>query len=130
MIAKLLFFGIIVAGLWLMIDGPWAYRDVGCLTSDAEITYHTILSLEVSLMSFYVDCARYPSSDEGLRALVQRPDGEILWKGPYLSSDWEFVDSWGNPLVYIFPGREDPHRFELFSYGPDGFESGDDIDRR
>jgi general secretion pathway protein G len=87
-----------------------------------------ISSLGVALDSFEVDVGRYPSSDEGLKALVEQPSNAKDWKGPYLKRA-VVNDPWGHPYIYRAPGSHNPSGYDLYSYGPDGQEGGgDDID--
>jgi general secretion pathway protein G len=83
--------------------------------------------LEVMLETFEVDCARYPTTEEGLQALIQRPPDLPDWKGPYLKRGVP-RDPWRNPYVYRFPGLHN-NDYDLYSFGPDGRPGGgDDID--
>jgi general secretion pathway protein G len=96
-------------------------------SEQARITAaHTqISSFETSMDAFEVDCGRYPSSEEGLRALVEAPSGVQNWHG-YMKQIPN--DPWGHPYVYQFPGTHNPNGFDLYSLGPDGREGNDDID--
>jgi general secretion pathway protein G len=85
----------------------------------------TIANLEVALDAFEVDTGRYPTTTEGLKALVEEPSNLQKWKGPYIRRDVA-DDPWGNPYVYTQPGRHNKYGFDLYSYGPDGREGGDD----
>jgi general secretion pathway protein G len=84
-----------------------------------------IANLEVALDAFEVDTGRYPTTTEGLRALVEEPSNLRNWKGPYIKKGVP-NDPWGNPYVYTQPGRHNKYGFDLYSYGPDGREGGDD----
>jgi len=87
-----------------------------------------ISNMEVAIDAFEVDCSRYPTSEEGIKALVQQPPGLIEWKGPYLKRGVP-ADPWHNPYVYRFPGQHNSSGYDLYSLGPDGQEGGgDDID--
>lgn len=72
----------------------------------------------------------YPSTEEGLEALINAPVGKAsVWKGPYVKPELfdKIVDPWGSPLLYNFPGKEDHESYEIFSLGPDRFPSDDDL---
>lgn len=71
---------------------------------------------------FYLDAGRYPSSTEGLNALVQRPAGVSAWSGPYLKGGTVPADPWGKPYIYRAPGPNAP--YEIISRGSDGQEGG------
>ncbi|MDR3468666.1 MAG: type II secretion system major pseudopilin GspG [Xanthobacteraceae bacterium] len=81
-----------------------------------------IQSFGNSLDLFYLDVGRYPTSAEGLAALV-RPNGAINgWAGPYLKGGVVPNDPWNNAYVYRSPGQAGP--YEIMSYGADGQEGG------
>jgi len=83
--------------------------------------------LGTSLDTFRLDVGRYPSSQEGLAALRQRPFGADRWDGPYLKKDVP-GDPWGRPYYYRSPG-EGGHPYDLLSYGADGAPGGDGDNR-
>jgi general secretion pathway protein G len=86
-----------------------------------------IRTISMQLDLYKLDNSFYPSTDQGLQALVEKPGGfpePKNWKkGGYLSKVPE--DQWGNEYVYISPGQHGP--YDLFSLGPDGREGQDDI---
>jgi general secretion pathway protein G len=86
-----------------------------------------ISNMSTALSRFEIEVGRYPSSDEGLRALVEQPSGlpEGKWGGPYLERGVP-SDPWGKPYNYRSPGLNNPS-YDLYSFGPDGREGGDDI---
>jgi general secretion pathway protein G len=89
--------------------------------AQADINAH--LSAAVDL--FELDNGRYPTTEEGLEALRTVPSGVPHWKGPYLKRPVP-LDPWGNPYVYKSPGQHNREDYDLFSYGPDGVEGGED----
>jgi general secretion pathway protein G len=68
--------------------------------------------------AFKSDCGRYPTTAEGLGALVIAPANVTGWKGPYRTSI--APDSWGHAFIYVCPGTHNPTSFDLYSAGPDG----------
>ena len=86
-----------------------------------------IANLGGQLDIFEVDCGRFPSSEEGLRALVEPPPSAKSWKGPYIKRAMP-KDPWGNPYVYQYPGQHNINGYDLHTLGPDGHEGNDDID--
>ena len=82
--------------------------------------------MEVAVELFFVDNNRYPTSDEGLQALVARPQAAESWNGPYLQKASGLTDPWGRPYQYKAPGERG--RFDIFSYGADGAPGGDGED--
>ena len=87
-----------------------------------------ISSFKTALQAFEIDCGRFPTSDEGLRALVQAPAGVQGYKtGGYLDANEVPNDPWTRPYQYRCPGRQKhPDGYDVFSMGPDGHEGGDD----
>ncbi len=84
-----------------------------------------IANLEVALDSFEVDTGRYPTTQEGLAALIEAPSNLKGWNGPYIKRGVP-KDPWGNPYIYTCPGRHNTDGYDLQSLGPDGQEGGDD----
>jgi general secretion pathway protein G len=81
-----------------------------------------IQSLSSALDLFNLDTGRYPSSSEGLVALVQSPGNIQAWNGPYLKGGVVPDDPWGKAYVYRSPGEHGP--YDIMSYGSDGQEGG------
>jgi general secretion pathway protein G len=82
-------------------------------------------SFKTALTAFEVDCGRFPSTDEGLQALIHAPSGVQGFKqGGYMEEIP--ADPWGNPYQYKCPGQHNPDSFDVFSMGPDGHEGGTD----
>jgi general secretion pathway protein G len=79
-----------------------------------------------ALDTFRLDVGRYPTSDEGLQALRQKPGGLERWDGPYLRKDLP-LDPWSKPYVYRSPGEHGP--YDIVSYGADGTPGGDGDNR-
>lgn len=83
-------------------------------------------SLEAPLLKYKIDLGSYPTTDQGLNALKSAPgDKAARWKGPYIDKSLE--DPWGNPYQYRYPGTKNQGKYDLWSFGPDGVESADDI---
>jgi general secretion pathway protein G len=95
-------------------------------TEQARIaaTKQEISGMDVALDQFEVDSGRYPTTEEGLAALMQPPATVKAWHGPYLKKPP--IDQWGHPYVYRFPGQFNQGSPDVFSYGPDGNEGGND----
>ncbi len=87
-----------------------------------------ISQLEVALDAFEIDVGRYPTTAEGLRALVDKPASDSEgWQQAYLKRDVP-RDPWGNEYVYRFPGQYNLDGYDLHSNGPDRkLGGGDDI---
>jgi general secretion pathway protein G len=87
-----------------------------------------IQQLEQALKLYYLDSGAYPTTEQGLMALVEKPTTEPVprkWReGGYLEKSRVPVDPWGNPYIYISPGIQSKD-FDLESYGADGEDGGD-----
>jgi general secretion pathway protein G len=112
---------IVIIGLIMGLVGP---RVLSYLTDARVKTARLqIASYTNSLDLFYLDNGRYPTTQEGLAALVRRPAGMDTWNGPYLKDAVVPADPWHNPYVYSSPGAHGA--YDLQSYGSDGREGGD-----
>ena len=90
----------------------------------------TISRLETALKTYYLDNGIYPTTDQGLEALVAEPNIDPVpgkWrKGGYLEKGKVPSDPWGNDYIYLSPGSHGD--FDIISYGQDGVEGGEDWD--
>ena len=69
---------------------------------------------------YKLDVGSYPSTEQGLAALVQKPGGVDNWNGPYLKGDALPVDPWNRPYAYRSPSERTGHDFDLCSLGASG----------
>ena len=85
-------------------------------------------TMEAPLMMYMSDMGRYPTTQEGLQALVRAPSGKRgRWNGPYIKDAESLMDPWKNPLQYRCPGQHNPDSYDIWSMGPGG-QSGDEDD--
>lgn len=105
-----------IIGLIMGLVGP---RVLNYL-SDAKVKAAKIQieSFSSALDLYFLDVGRYPSSTEGLNALMQRPSSANAWNGPYLKGSIVPKDPWGSAYVYKSPGDRKP--YDIMSFGPDG----------
>ena len=84
-----------------------------------------VAELESAIDRFYVHMDRYPTSDEGLKVLIEAPanDENKKWRGPYIKQLRN--DPWGNPFQLVCPGTHHPTNFDLWSRGKDGADGGE-----
>jgi general secretion pathway protein G len=82
-----------------------------------------VKQLGTILDMYRLDVGHYPSSAEGLQALVTAPPGVDRWAGPYLKNKDALTDPWGDPYQYRSPG--DHGNYDLWSNGADGTEGGE-----
>jgi general secretion pathway protein G len=86
-----------------------------------------IASLELALDAYEIDMGSYPTTEQGIGALVEQPSDNQDWHGPYIRRGVP-NDPWGNPYVYRCPGEHN-NDYDMYSLGPDQQEgSDDDID--
>jgi len=79
-------------------------------------------NLSSALDLYYLDNGRYPSTEEGLTALVRRPTSAVAWNGPYLKTPAVPKDPWGHDYLYRAPGQNGP--YDVGSLGAEGREGG------
>lgn len=87
-------------------------------------------SVKTPLMTYRIHMGGYPSTEEGLKALITAPSNAgDRWRGPYIEGTRGEVpkDPWGNPYQYRYPGERNSGGYDIFSYGPDGVDSDRNI---
>jgi general secretion pathway protein G len=109
-----------IIALVLGLVGPRVLNYLG--ESRTKTAKLQIESFGSALDLFFLDAGRYPTTSEGLSALVQRPNGIEVWNGPYVKGGKVPPDPWGNPYQYRSPVDGAP--YQIVSYGSDGHEGG------
>lgn len=109
----------VIIGLLVSYVGPRYFSQVG--KSEVKMARAQIDALEKALDQYRLDTGRYPTTEQGLAALIAQPTNEPRWGGPYLKKSIP-PDPWGNPYVYKQPG--DHGDFDLLSLGNDGQPGG------
>lgn len=111
---------IAIIGLIVSLVGP---RVLSYLSdSKVKAAKMQIDGFASALDLFYLDNGRYPTTNEGLVALTQRPNGAASWNGPYLRTGNVPNDPWTNPYSYRSPGQHGP--YDIVSLGSQGREGG------
>jgi len=110
---------IVIIGLLAGYVAPRYFSQVG--KSEIQVARAQIESIDKALDQYRLDLRRYPSAEEGLQALVAKPENAAAWQGPYLKKAVP-MDPWGRPYTYRTPGQKG--EFDLFSYGRDGKPGG------
>jgi len=114
---------ITIIALLAALVGP---RLMGGLTkSQVKTTKTQIEMLGSSLDSFRLETFRYPSTEEGLQALLEKPPGLDTWDGPYLKKRRIPKDAWGYELIYQRPATKGGLDYDLYSLGADNKEGGE-----
>ncbi len=95
--------------------------------SRLKIAHTNVLeTLPGALETSLIDVGEYPSTTQGLDALISAPFGtEDKWKGPYITTG--IVDPWGSDYQYVYPSVHEGVIFDIWSLGPDKVQSSDDI---
>lgn len=86
-------------------------------------------SMKTPLVTYRLQMGSYPSTDEGLQALVTAPANKAdRWRGPYLAEGTKLpiLDPWGEPYQYKCPGSHNKDGYDLWSKGPDRTDGTDD----
>lgn len=90
-------------------------------TAQADINANIATGLKL----YELDNGVFPTTQEGLSALLSKPGSANNWNGPYLER--KPTDPWGREYKYISPGKHRSHDYDLYSLGRDGEESDDDV---
>jgi general secretion pathway protein G len=121
---------VIIIGLLTTIVGAAIFSQVDkgrVTTARAQIN-----SLEGVLELYRMDNGRFPSTEQGLEALVRVPSGDPPIRnyppGGYLKGGRVPVDPWSNPYNYEAPGQNNPHSFDIWSLGADGNSGGQGVE--
>jgi len=110
---------VLIIGLLASYVGPKYFAQVG--KSEVTLARAQIEAYSKALDNFRLDTGRFPTTEEGLAALQQRPSSAERWNGPYLKKD-VVADPWGHAYVYRSPGAKSD--YEIVSYGKDGQPGG------
>ena len=109
----------VIIGLLAAYVAPRYFSQVG--KSEVRTAQAQIVALRNALDTYRLDTGQYPTTEQGLNALMVRPQGSSKWSGPYLQKAVP-PDPWGRPYQYKSPGEHGD--FDLFSFGRDGQAGG------
>lgn len=112
---------LVILGLLGGVVGPRVIRHLGGAKVDTARLQ--VDDLGAALDIYHLEVGRYPSTSEGLEALVRSPGNTPGWNGPYLKKKQVPKDPWGNSFVYRSPGENGT--YDLVSYGSDGSPGGE-----
>ena len=105
-----------ILGLLTLIATPFVLK---YLDSAKVSTARTeIANISAGLDLFKIDVGRYPTTEEGLDALMKAPQGVDNWNGPYMKKVTGLKDPWGRAYLYRSPGQHG--EFDIYSYGAKG----------
>ncbi|MDH4567134.1 type II secretion system protein GspG [Pseudomonas sp. BN414] len=111
---------LVVLGLLAGIVAPKYFNQLG--KSETKVARAQIEGLVKALDIYRLEVGHYPSTEQGLTALVSAPSDEPRWGGPYLQKEVP-QDPWGRAYVYRAPGENGD--FDLLTMGKDGQPGGD-----
>lgn len=115
---------VVIIGLLVALVAPRYFQQIG--KSERTAALSQIDSLRKAVDTYRMDVGHFPSTEQGLEALVVKPDAEDKWNGPYLQKRVP-PDPWGNAYSYRSPGTAGD--YDLFSYGKDGKPGGEGEER-
>lgn len=112
---------LVILGLIAGLVGPRVLDQLGGAKSKTAAVQ--INDLEQGMELYKLDVGRFPSEQEGLKALVEKPASAPGWNGPYLKERSVPKDPWGNPYLYEYPDENGD--LQIYSLGADGAEGGE-----
>ncbi|MEP7296797.1 MAG: type II secretion system major pseudopilin GspG [Burkholderiales bacterium] len=110
----------VIIGLLASYVAPRYFDQIG--KSEIKATRAQLDAFDKALGTYRLDTGHFPSTEQSLRALVERPADEPKWSGPYLAKSLP-VDPWGHAYVYRTPGAN-ARDYDLMSLGKDGQPGG------
>jgi general secretion pathway protein G len=112
---------LVILAILAMVVAPNVLRYIG--TSKVDATHTQIQNIQTALDLYALNEGGYPSTADGLAALVRKPANVPDWRGPYLRGDKVPLDGWGQPFVYHSPGKNS--LYDLVSLGANSKEGGE-----
>lgn len=116
-----LLIALVIIGLLVGVVGPALFKNVG--KSEVTTAKAQIDAFVKAIDQYRLDTGHYPSNEQGLVALVERPAGEAKWNGPYLKKAVP-LDPWGHPYRYASLGSHSAD-YDIYSLGQDGAPGGE-----
>jgi general secretion pathway protein G len=116
---------LVILGMLASLVGPQVFKQLG--GSKTKAAQLQIQELSAALDLYRLEVGRYPTTQQGLDALITQPRNVNQWNGPYLKKSVIRKDPWGNDYQYRYPGQHG--EYDLWSHGADGREGGDGEDR-
>ena len=115
---------IAILGLLIGLVAPAALRQLG--GAKLSIARQSIERIGSTLDLYKLDVGAYPTTEQGLGALVDKPEDSTGWNGPYFKTGGLPVDPWKHPYFYRNPSERTGHDYDLCSTGPTGQAAGND----
>jgi general secretion pathway protein G len=111
-----------ILGLLIGLVAPAALRQLE--SSKEKIAHQSIERIAGVLDIYKLDVGSYPTTEQGLLSLIERPSGVTRWNGPYLKGATVPEDPWGRPFIYHNPSQRTGHEYDLYSLGRTGQPGG------
>ena len=112
---------IAILGLLISLVAPRVLQVLG--GAKISIAKQSIERMGSILDTYKLDVGSYPSTEDGLQALVTKPSDAEGWNGPYLKSSDAPLDAWNHPYIYRNPSSREGHDYDLCSQGPNNTAS-------
>ena len=116
---------LVILGLLSGLVGPKVMKHFG--ESKVKTAKLQVEELASALDMYKLDTDSYPTSSQGLRALVEEPSNVAGWNGPYLRKNFVPKDPWKREYQYKYPGEHG--EFDIYSYGADNSQGGEKDNR-
>tara|TARA_R110002049_G_scaffold13509_2_gene58377 strand:+ start:15329 stop:15760 length:432 start_codon:yes stop_codon:yes gene_type:complete len=116
---------LIILGLLSGLVGPKVMKHFG--ESKSKAAKLQVEELAAALDMYKLDTDSYPTTGQGLEALVKEPSNTVGWNGPYLRKNFVPKDPWNKDYQYKYPGENG--EFDIFSYGADNAQGGEKENR-
>lgn len=118
---------VIAIALLLLISGVVITNLESVFGSGQQSTAEIFVrqTIRTPLLNYKTHVGTYPTTEQGLQALVRAPENVENWRGPYVDSLPN--DPWGKPYQYRFPGEKNPNSYDVWSFGPTGQDNENNI---
>lgn len=110
-----------IMALLIGLVGPKVMKQLS--GAKADTAQLQIADLSAALDLYFIDNGEYPTSKDGLNALIEAPSTASSWNGPYLKKKNVPLDPWKHPYHYQSPGQQG--EYDLYSYGADNVPEGE-----
>ena len=113
---------LVILGLLIGLVAPHAMQLLG--SSKQKVTVQSVARIASILDIYRLDVGSYPTTEQGLTALLEPPAGVAGWNGPYVKGEQLPADPWGRPFQYRAPSPRPKHDYDLYSLGADNAPGG------